>query len=164
MSVHHGLRIGTLAQQVEMEPPLGGLMAQAGIGEVFAMSRAASLLLIGVGKAHGQAHLRETGMIGEAELAELRAGGAAGEILGHYFDAHGRPVASALCGRATSPAIDELRDRMLVAVAGGTEKVEALRAVLRSGLLKGLITDEATGRSLVGGEPDPVPGRRAPSV
>ena len=53
---------------------------------------------------------------------------------------------------------------MMVAVAGGVEKVEALRAVLRSGLLQGLITDEATGRSLVEGGPTPAPAHRAPSA
>lgn len=52
---------------------------------------------------------------------------------------------------------------MIVAVAGGVEKAEALRAVLRSGLLEGLITDEATGRRLVAGEPEmAAPKPRAP--
>ena len=39
----------------------------------------------------------------------------------------------------------------IVAIAGGAEKVAALGAVLRSGHLSGLITDEATARALVGG-------------
>ncbi len=139
------------------------LMAQAGVRDVFEMSRAASLLLVGVGEVDGHAHLSETGMVREDEIAELRAGGAAGEILGHYFDSDGGLVASGLCGRAMSPGVDELRGRMIVAVAGGAEKVEALRSVLRSGLLRGLITDEATGRSLVEGRPAQPPGHRAPS-
>lgn len=42
-------------------------------------------------------------------------------------------------------------------------KVEALRAVLHSGLLKGLTTDEATGRRLVAREPETAaPKSRAP--
>lgn len=57
-------------------------------------------------------------------------------------------------GGARSPAVEELRNRMSVAVAGGVEKVEALRAVLCSGLLEGLSTDEATGHRLVAGEPE----------
>ena len=127
------------------------LMEQAGISDVFEMSRGASLLLVGVGAADGHAHLSETGMVGQDEIAELRAGGAAGEILGHYFDSDGCIVASGLCGRAMSPGVDELRGRLIVAVAGGVEKVAALGAVLCSGLLKGLVTDEATGRCLVEG-------------
>ena len=170
--VIHGLAEKTGAEAYLLPVPLfakspsdkGVLMAQAGIRDVFEMSRAASLLLVGVGEVDGHAHLSETGMVGEDEIAELRAGGAVGEILGHYFDSHGCVVAGGLCGRAMSPGVDELRGRMMVAVAGGVEKVEALRAVLRSGLLKGLITDEATGRSLVEGRPTPAPAYRAPSV
>lgn len=138
-------------------------MAQAGVREVFAMSRAASLLLVGIGEVGDHAHLGETGMVTEDEIADLRACGAVGEMLGHYFDAAGREVATGLAGRAMSPAIEALRNRTIVAVAGGMEKVEALRAVLRSGLLEGLITDEATGRSLVAEEPGTTaPKPRAP--
>ena len=138
------------------------LMAQAGVREVFAMTRSASLLLVGIGEVDGHAHLSETGMVTEEEIVELRAGGAIGEMLGHYFDGEGRLVVTGLAGRAMSPTVEDLRDRMIVAVAGGEEKVEALRAVLRSGLLKGLVTDEATGRRLVAGEPETAPEPRAP--
>ena len=169
--VIHGLAEKTGADAYLLPVPLFAksvedktvLMGQAGIGEVFAMSRAASLLLVGVGEVDGHAHLIETGMVAEDEIAELRAGGAVGELLGRYFDAEGRPVASSLGRRVMSPTVDELRDRMIVAVAGGVEKVAALSAVLGSGLLKGLITDEATGRRLVEAEPAPAPGHRAPS-
>ena len=51
----------------------------------------------------------------------------------------------------------------MVAVAGGVEKVEVVRAVLRSGLLDGLITDEATGCSLIEGESVTAPPNPAPS-
>ena len=138
------------------------LLAQAGVRGVFAMSRAASLLLVGVGEVDGHAHLSETGMVTEDEIADLRAGGAIGEMLGHYFDAEGRTVPAGLAGRAMSPTVEELRNRMIVAIAGGVEKVEALRAVLHSGLLKGLVTDEVTGRGLVAGEPGTAPQPSAP--
>jgi DNA-binding transcriptional regulator LsrR (DeoR family) len=36
-----------------------------------------------------------------------------------------------------------------IAVAGGKTKIDAIRGVLASGLLHGLITDENTARSLV---------------
>ncbi|MCY4221218.1 MAG: sugar-binding transcriptional regulator [Thiotrichales bacterium] len=169
--VIHGLAEKTGAEAYLLPVPLFAksaadkkvLMAQAGIGEVFAMSRAASLLLVGVGEVDGHAHLSETGMVGEDEIADLRASGAAGEILGYYFDGRGRRVASGLYGRAMSPDIEALKERTMVAVAGGVEKVEAVRAVLRSGLLDGLITDEATGRSLIEGEPVTAPSNSAPS-
>ena len=163
--VIHGLAEKTGAEAYLLPVPLFAksaadkkvLMKQAGISDVFEMSHTASLLLVGVGEVDEHAHLIETGMVGEDEIAELRTSGAVGEILGHYFDAGGRPVACDLCERAMSPDFDDLRNRMIVAIAGGVEKIEALRAALRSGLLTGLITDEATARSLVAGEPAPVP-------
>jgi len=169
--VIHGLAEKTAAEAYLLPVPLFAkseadkevLMAQAGIGEVFAMGRAASLLLVGVGEVDGHAHLSEMGMVGEDEIADLRAGGAAGEILGYYFDVRGRPVASGLCGRVMSPDIEVLKERTMIAIAGGVEKVEAMRAVLRSGLLDGLITDEATGRSLIEGESAMAPPNSAPS-
>ena len=52
---------------------------------------------------------------------------------------------------------------MIVAVAGGVDRVEALRAAPCGGLPEGLITDEATGRRLVAGEPEKAaPKPRAP--
>lgn len=172
--VIHGLAEKTGADAYMLPVPLFAkspsdkevLMAQAGIRDVFEMSRTASPLLVGVGEVDGHAHLSETGMVGEDEIAELRARGAVAEILGHYFDSDGCVVAGGLCGRAMSPDVDELRGRLIVAVAGGVEKLGALRAVLRSGLLTGLITDEATGRSLVEGRPTltPAPAHHAPSV
>ena len=41
-----------------------------------------------------------------------------------------------------------------MALAGGTSKVRAIRAILKSGLLYGLITDEVTARSLVEKNPE----------
>lgn len=163
--VIHGLAEKTGAEAYLLPVPLFAksvadkkvLMKQAGISDVFEMGHTASLLLVGVGEVGEHAHLIETGMVEEDEIAELRTSGAVGEILGHYFDAGGGPVACNLCERAMSPDIDDLRNRTIVAIAGGVEKIEALRAALRSGLLTGLITDEATARSLVAGEPAPAP-------
>lgn len=126
------------------------LADQSGVAEVFAIGRSASLLMVGIGEVGGNAFLAEIGMVDRAEMGELDRLGARGEVLGHHFDADGREVPSAFADRAMSPGLEELSGRMIVAVAGGQSKVAALAAVLRSGLLKGLITDEATARRLVG--------------
>ncbi len=44
---------------------------------------------------------------------------------------------------------DQLKGRRIVAVAGGKVKVRAIKAVLESRYLSGLITDECTARALV---------------
>jgi len=78
-----------------------------------------------------------------------RAGGR-GEILGHFFDSRGRRVETELSGRLASLAYEDLNSGKLVAVAGGSAKPAAIRAVLSSGLLHGLLTDERTAAALVG--------------
>ncbi|MBM7069408.1 sugar-binding transcriptional regulator [Actibacterium sp. 188UL27-1] len=125
------------------------LMAQIGVGEVFELGRTAELLVAGIGGVGELAHLRETSTVTPDEMAELEANGAVGEILGHYLNADGAPVISSLSGRVMSSPIDTLQGSNVVAIAGGTQKINAIRAVLKSGILKGLITDEVTAQHLV---------------
>lgn len=73
-------------------------------------------------------------------------------MLGHFFDERGRPVANELTRRIVTQPFESLKNRRIVAVAGGAMKVAAIRAVLASGLLKGLITDERTARAILGAD------------
>jgi hypothetical protein len=52
----------------------------------------------------------------------------------------------------------DLRKHRIVAVAGGLPKVTALRAVLRSRMLHGLIIDEATAQALAAEKPETTSG------
>ncbi len=130
------------------------LLSQKGIGEVFAMARASTLRFAGIGTADGSdASLEASGMIEAHEFAAIERAGGRGEILGHFFDRHGQRVETELSGRLASLAYEDLKFGKLVAVAGGTNKPEAIRAVLASGLLHGLLTDERTASVLVGPKP-----------
>ena len=127
------------------------LMAQRGIDEVFALARSATLRIAGIGVVDGHAaSLATSGMVEPQEFEEVAAAGGCGELLGHFFDPAGRRVETELSGRLASLAYDDLRSGKLVAVAGGTAKPEAIRAVLSSGLLHGLLTDERTASALLG--------------
>ena len=53
----------------------------------------------------------------------------------------------------------DLKKHRIVAVAGGLPKVTALRAVLRSRMLHGLIIDEATAQALATDKPGETSGR-----
>ncbi len=127
------------------------LMAQRGIDEVFALARSATLRFVGIGTvdAHG-ASLATSGMIEPQEFDEVARSGGCGELLGHFFDVRGQRVETELSGRLASLSYEDLKSGKLVAVAGGTAKPEAIRAVLSSGLLHGLLTDERTATALLG--------------
>lgn len=124
------------------------LLAQPGVREIFDMSNGASLKLVGIGTADADAQLVATGMIESREIGEINAAGGMGEMLGHFFDQNGHVLETTLTARTLAVDIDGPEDSKIVAVAGGVEKAAAIRAVLRSGRLKGLITDEPTARIL----------------
>lgn len=85
---------------------------------------------------------------------QIRRGGAVAHICGHHFDARGRHVRTALCERTITMEPDRLGDVGLsVAVAWGADKVRALHAVLQTGCLASLVTDEPTARQLLDYEP-----------
>ena len=56
--------------------------------------------------------------------------------------ARGRVLETPLTARTLAVDLDGPADSRLVAIAGGGQKVQAIRAVLESGRLTGLITDE----------------------
>ena len=127
------------------------LMAQRGVAEVFARARAAQVCLVGIGEVDDEAYLLGSGMITRDELDEVVEAGAEGEILGQFVDGQGRAVDAAANSLALGLRLDDLADKSVVAVAGGTAKVKAIRSVLNSGVVTGLITDEATARALADG-------------
>jgi DNA-binding transcriptional regulator LsrR (DeoR family) len=132
------------------------LMAQKSLMDVFALAQQAELYVVGVGEISARAHMLETGMITPGEFAELSRAGAIGEILGHFVGADGQPVDAALNQRALGLKIEDLKGKEVVAIAGGHGKARAIRAVLSSRVVTGLITDEATARRIV--EPGPEHG------
>jgi DNA-binding transcriptional regulator LsrR (DeoR family) len=123
-------------------------LAQRGVREVFDLAVRADLMVVGIGTAEPGAQLVTSRMIDRDEIREVREAGGVGEVLGHFFGEDGRPVDTALAARTLSPGLDALAGRRIVALAGGLGKVAAIRSVLRSGLLAGLITDERTAQAL----------------
>lgn len=124
------------------------LLAQRGVAEVFAMAKLAALKLVGIGTVEMDAQLVASGMIEPKEIKAIQAAGAAGELLGHFFDPAGNILQTQLTARTLAVSFAETGDQ-ITAIAGGPDKVQAIRAVLSSRRLKGLITDEATARALV---------------
>ncbi|KNY17123.1 DeoR faimly transcriptional regulator [Shinella sp. SUS2] len=125
------------------------LLSQRGVSEVFDLARSADLKIVGIGTVDNQAHLVKSGMLQPDELEEIAALGGVGELLGHFFDAKGRILETAVTARTLAASFSEAGGDRIVAIAGGPVKTEAIRAVLYSHKLYGLITDERTARQLL---------------
>lgn len=154
--VMHSLAEKTGAQAVVLPVPFFAnsehdraiLLEQPGVREIFEMANAAPLKFAGIGTVDRDAQLVASGMIEPHEIAEIQQAGAVGEILGHFFDAAGQPLETTLSARTLSANPSGPPGSRLVAIAGGPEKHAAIRAILNSGRLSGLVTDEATARLL----------------
>lgn len=122
------------------------MLSQKSLSDIFALARRCDLFLVGIGELGPSAHMRATGMVTEVEYKDLKAHGAVGDVIGQFLGADGRPVASEVNQRTLGLRIEDLRGREVVAVAGGAEKRDAILATLASGIVTGLIIDEATAR------------------
>jgi DNA-binding transcriptional regulator LsrR (DeoR family) len=125
------------------------MLAQRGVKEVFDLANSADLKLVGLGTVDREAQLVLSGMVEPREIEEVATSGGIGEILGHFFDRDGHILETTLTARTLSAALPRSRTERLVALAGGLSKVDAIRAVLKSRCLYGLITDERTAQALL---------------
>ena len=155
--VMHSLAEKTGAQAFVMPVPFFAnsnedrevLLAQPGVREIFNLSNGAKLKFVGIGTVKADAQLVASGMIEPKEIVDIKANGGVGELLGHFFDAKGRVLETTLTSRTFAVALDSAAQHQIVAIEGGEEIIEAIRAVLHSARISGLITDEPTAKALV---------------
>lgn len=136
------------------------LESQFGVSDVIEMAKNADLYIAGIGEVDFKSFIATGGMVDESDIDAVRRDGAVGEILGQFFRDDGSHVSNAVSDRALAPRLADLQSHRIVALAGGSSKTQAIRAILQSGLLHGLITDEATARRLVKERPGRDPGKK----
>ncbi len=136
------------------------LEAQYGVSDVIAMAQQAELYIAGIGEVDAKSFIATAGMVDEEDIDEVMKTGACAEILGHFFSEGGAHLPNSVSDRAMAPRFSDLKSHRIVALAGGTAKTKAIRAILAHGLLFGLITDEATARRLVSPKPGREPGNK----
>jgi len=125
--------------------------ADRAVAAVLDMAAGASAYLFSAGQADENSALVDSGYLTAAEVADLVAQGAVGDIVGRYIDADGRIVDPELDQRTIGIGLKRLRAATTaIAVIAGPSKHAIARAVVGSGLCTTLVTDEATARALLG--------------
>ncbi len=113
---------------------------------------AADLMFTGIGSVHSETiRVPEFWKVMTGErIQDLKQRGAAGSINLRYFDVNGHPVESEIDACTIGLTLAELKGiRRVVGVAGGAQKVDAIRAALQGGLMAVLVTDQVTARCLL---------------
>lgn len=120
------------------------------VQRVLENARNARIALVGIGDARSQSAVVQMGCFSTEDMARLRDEGAVGDILGCFFDIHGRPIGPGMSERAISVCGDDLRAiPCVIAVASESEKVPALLGALRTGMLNALVTSVGNARKLL---------------
>lgn len=126
------------------------LLGEKSIQEIYAMTEHADMSVVGIGATVEGATVLRNGIIRESELAILKMQGSVGDVLNHFYDSEGNPITTEIENRTISTDIEKLRTmKNVVGVAGGSEKVAAIKAVLRGGYLNVLVTDSKTAEGLL---------------
>lgn len=119
------------------------------VKKVVDLARRADVIFVGVGQMSTDAPLLADGFVTRAELADMQAAGAAGEVAGWVFDKAGVYLDVGTNTRTGGVRITPGLDRPSVGIAAGASKVPAIYAALKSRIINGLVTDEATAQALL---------------
>lgn len=119
------------------------------VQKVVDLAKAADVIFVGVGQMSNDAPLLADGFVSRAELNEMQAAGAVGEVAGWVFDSAGRYLDVGTNRRTGGVRIAEGLDRPSVGIAAGAAKVPAIYAAVKSRIINGLVTDDSTARLLL---------------
>ncbi len=110
---------------------------------------AAELALVGIGSLDESAPLIHYGHISPRDRKRLLTAGAVGDMCTRFFNPEGEPV-HVLDERLIAIQWEELkRIPLVVAMAAGLQKRDAILGALRAGVMNVLITDEPTARAVL---------------
>jgi central glycolytic genes regulator len=114
------------------------IMQEPGVREVVEMIRSARIVVHGIGDAMTMARRRK---LAPATMEEIRKDGALAEAFGYYFDRDGKVVHRMATAGLRLEDIEAAG--LVIGIAGGRSKGEAIASVLRFGHDDILVTDEA---------------------
>jgi DNA-binding transcriptional regulator LsrR (DeoR family) len=119
------------------------------VRKVVELAQTADVIFVGVGQMSNDAPLLADGFVTRAELDEMQAAGAAGEVAGWVFDSEGRYLDLGTNRRTGGVRVSQGLVRPCIGIAAGASKVPAIYAAIKSKIINGLVTDEPSARALL---------------
>jgi DNA-binding transcriptional regulator LsrR (DeoR family) len=120
------------------------------VRDVLERARGANVALIGIGNARDDSAVVRMGCFSVSEMRRLRDRGAAGDILGSFFDVDGHEVIDGIGDRVVAIERADLEAiPCVVAICSERDKGDAVLGALRSGMVNVLVTNLATARTVV---------------
>ena len=113
-------------------------------------ARESDMAICGIATLTGNSMLSHAGLLSDEDYVALRELGAVGSIIGRFYEASGREIDSEYKERAIAIAWDdflEIPERIVL--AGGWNKLECIRGLLKGGLATTIVVDNITASSLI---------------
>lgn len=122
------------------------IIQEPGVEEILHIIRQADVVMHGIGNAITMASRRKASI---DVLTRIKTGNAVSEAFGYYFDDVGQVVHKV---RTVGMQLEDLsKIKIVIAVAGGKSKANAIDSYFRQGKSNVLITDEAAAKALIKG-------------
>ena len=118
------------------------------IKEIMEKAANTKVKILGVGGLFDSSQIVRSKIFSAKSIEKLKKAGALGDVAGNFFNKNGELITIKETQKIFSVNIDSFKKSTTVLVAGGNEKTAQIRSVLKSGLFKGLITDEETSKQL----------------
>lgn len=127
------------------------LRSDTQIADTLALAAKADIAVVGLGVLSAESVLLQNGQIlSPNDLELLKDAGAAGDMILRFLDSRGKTLNLEINRRIIGLSLEQLKKiPRVIGVAGGEKKYDIIRAALRSGILKVLITDHATAKKLL---------------
>ena len=125
------------------------MISQKGTRIAFRKISESQCTFLGVGDMNDGSFLTAFNLVTPDELSALREIGVAADLCGTLVDVDGQPVDCEIARRMLACGLQELEGKHNTAVAFGIDKVAAIGAALKSGLISELISDFATSKQLI---------------
>ncbi|GDA20774.1 transcriptional regulator [Escherichia coli] len=127
------------------------LVASQDVADVIARFDDVDIAIVGIGILEPSQLLKTSGNYYHEDMLQVLADrGAVGDICLHYYDKHGQPVLQDDEDPVIGMALDKIKKcPNVVALAGGKDKVAAIKGAMQGGYIDVLITDFPTARMLI---------------
>ena len=126
------------------------LLERCGLSAIFEMADKLDMVLLSCGGISSMTTSYRTGYLSESDRRSLIEAGAIGDVLYNFIDQNGELVDHEVNSRVISVNLARLRrtpERVLI--SGGKDKLNAIRATIRTISPTTLVTDEQTAKALM---------------
>jgi DNA-binding transcriptional regulator LsrR (DeoR family) len=128
----------------------GSFLNEPSVKNILQLASMAQHYIIGIGGLSKEATIIKEENMSISELTYIERQGAAGDILGQFYDTNGELLDLPLHKKLVGTPLERLKKLgNVIGVAGGEKKIHAIYGALRGAYIDTLVTDENTALALL---------------